>query len=422
MNNIPCRVLRDDSRRRAWRVWSVVGPAALLSAGLWAGCGGSSSAPPGGSGGTVGSGGKPSSGGSTASGSGGNGSSGSGGVVGSGGNGTGSGGAASGGSGGSDGSGSGGSGSGGSGSGGSASGSGGDASGAGGKPAGSGGAASGGSGPGAGGANGGRSGGGGGTTASGGASGGSAAGGSAAGGAGAGGGSTGGGACGAGVFFCSGFEDAALPAGALYISSNDNNDWTKGTSLDKTTFNAGKQSLKFLKLSAYSQREVSVPAAATFWFRAYLRTDVQIGGPDGKDHNLFFEAVDFDETQSSQQNKGVEIVEEDCELGVNIDDTRFGSNGTMNQPGCPTTDPKGAILAANAWHCIEGFFDGTKGDFQIYVDPKSATDAPVIDRKGVAGAKRAFKRLRFGYREYHAHDRNTWYDDVATASARIGCM
>src|SRR6185369_11894955 len=152
------------------------------------------------------------------------------------------------------------------------------------------------------------------------------------------------------------------------------------------------------------------------------RTDVQIGGPDGKDHNLFFEAVDFDETRSSQQNKGVEIVEEDCELGVNIDDSRFGSNGTTNQPGCPTADPKGAILAANAWHCIEGFFDGTKGDFQIYVDPKSATDAPVIDRKGVAGAKRTFKRLRFGYREYHPHDRDTWYDDVATAPARIGCL
>ena len=420
MNKLPCSLRRDDSQRRAWRVWSVVGGLALLSAGLGAACGGSSGPPPGGSGGAVGSGGKPGSGGSNASGSGGTSPSGSGGVDGSGGSGSGSGGAASGGSG-SGGSASGGSASGGSASGGNTSGSGGDASGSGGKPAGSGGAASGGSGPGGGGANGGRPGGGG-ATASGGASGGSAAGGSAAGGSGAGGGSTGGGACGAGVFFCSGFEDAALPTGALYISSNDNNDWTKGTSLDKATFNGGKQSLKFLKLSAYSQREVSVPAAATFWFRAYLRTDVQIGGPDGKDHNLFFEAVDFDETQSSQQNKGVEIVEEDCELGVNIDDTRFGSNGTMNQPGCPTADPKGAILAANAWHCIEGFFDGTKGDFQIYVDPKSATDAPAIDRKGVAGAKRAFKRLRFGYREYHAHDRNTWYDDVATASARIGCM
>jgi len=98
------------------------------------------------------------------------------------------------------------------------------------------------------------------------------------------------------------------------------------------------------------------------------------------------------------------------------------SNGTTNQPGCPTADPKGAILSANAWHCIEGFFDGTKGDFQIYVDPKSATDAPAIDRKGVAGAKRTFKRLRFGYREYHPHDRDTWYDDVATAPARIGCL
>lgn len=216
-------------------------------------------------------------------------------------------------------------------------------------------------------------------------------------------------------------REAGLPAGAVYVSSNDNNDWTKGTSLDAVA-HAGQHSLKFLKATAYSQRELSVPAAATFWFRAYLRSDVQIGGPAGKDHNLFFEAVDFDESSSSQSGKGIEIVEEDCELGINIDDTRFGSNGTMNQPGCPSAEPKGAILTANTWHCIEGFFDGAKGDFQVYVDPKASTDAPVIDRKGVATAKRAFKRLRFGYREYHSNDRNTWYDDVATGPARIGCL
>ena len=400
----PSRLFALESKERGWRRL-LAGRLAALGVAVLAGCGGSSGTPPNGSGGAVGSGGKTGSGGSNASGTGGTSATGSGGStsssggsgVGSGGNGMASGGSSGSGSGGAS-----------SGSGGSGSGSGGSTPGSGGKGSGGNGMASGGSGAGgaAGGASGGRPGGAGG--------GGEMTGGS--------GGSSGGDGCPAGAFFCSGFEDATLPTAATYISSNDNNDWTKGTSLDKTIFNGGKQSLKFLKLSAYSQREVSVPAAATFWFRAYLRTDVQIGGPDGKDHNLFFEAVDFDETQSSQQNKGVEIVEEDCELGVNIDDSRFGSNGTTNQPGCPTADPKGAILAANAWHCIEGFFDGTKGDFQIYVDAKSATDAPAIDRMGVAGAKRMFKRLRFGYREYHPHDRNTWYDDVVTAPARVGCM
>jgi hypothetical protein len=218
------------------------------------------------------------------------------------------------------------------------------------------------------------------------------------------------GGCPANAIFCSGFEDAALPANATYISSNDNNDPTKGLVFDKTTFHTGTQSLKFLPLTAYAQREVSVPAASAFWFRAYLRTDVEIGGPAGSMHNVFFEAM------WPTGDKGVEITEEDCELGANINDTRYGSNGTTNQPGCPTAPPLGTTLPANTWHCIEGFFDGTQGNFQVF-----ANGTMVINQMGLAGAKPAFSTLRFGYREYHAHDRTVWYDDLIVAPTRVGC-
>ena len=252
----------------------------------------------------------------------------------------------------------------------------------------------------------------GGATGTGGAT--SGSGGSTAGGTGGAGSGTGGssGGCPANAIFCSGFEDAALPANATYVSSNDNNDPTKGLVFDKTTFHAGLQSLKFLPLTAYAQRQVSVPAAPTFWFRAYLRTDVAIGGPDGSMHNVFFEAM----YSTGQQDKGVEIVEEDCELGANINDTRYGSNGTTNQPGCPTTAPLGTTLPANMWHCIEGFFDGTQGNFQVF-----ANGTMVINQTGIAGAMKTFSALRFGYREYHSHDRTVWYDDVVVAPTRVGC-
>jgi hypothetical protein len=114
-------------------------------------------------------------------------------------------------------------------------------------------------------------------------------------------------------------------------------------------------------------------------------------------------------------DKGVEIVEEDCELGMNINDTRYGSNGMVNQPGCPATPA--TELAANAWHCLEGYFDGSKGDFRLF-----ANGMEVVTQTGVVGAKQAFSTLRFGYREYHPHDRVVWYDDVATAPDRIGCQ
>ncbi len=217
-------------------------------------------------------------------------------------------------------------------------------------------------------------------------------------------------ACSADALFCSGFEDAGLPMGATYLSSNDNNDPTKGLAFDKTVFHGGAQSVEILKIASYAQREIVVPAAQLFWFRAYLRTDVAIGGAAGNNHNLFFEAA------WPGSDKGIEIVEEDCELGMNIMDTRYGSNGTMNQPGCPTAAPLGTQLAENVWHCIEGYFDGGKGDFRLFADGQE-----VITQTGVAGAKQPFSTLRFGYREYHERQRLVWYDDVVTGPTRIGC-
>ncbi len=199
--------------------------------------------------------------------------------------------------------------------------------------------------------------------------------------------------------------------GATYLSANDNNDASKGLTFDKTVFHGGAQSVEILKVASYSQREIVVPAAPTFWFRAYLRTDVAVGGASGDKHNAFFEVA------WAGSDKGLEIVEENCELGMNIMDYRYGSNGTMNQPGCPTSAPLGAQLAENAWHCIEGYFDGTKGDFRLFAD-----DQEVITQAGVASAKQEFNALRFGYREYNERQRTVWYDDVVTGPTRIGCQ
>jgi hypothetical protein len=216
------------------------------------------------------------------------------------------------------------------------------------------------------------------------------------------------GACSSSAYFCSGFEDAALPTGATYVSSNDNNDWTKGTALDMTLFHAGKQSIEFLKIAAYSQRQILVPAAKTFWFRLYMRTDVTVNGPE---HNAFIAPI------WAGEDKGIEICEEDCQVAVNINDTRYGSNGLKNQPGCPTAEPKGTVLAANTWYCIEGYVDGTKGDLKVFVDSKE-----VISLAAIPEVQKTFNGLRFGYRGYHDHQRNVWYDDVVTAPDRINCQ
>lgn len=249
--------------------------------------------------------------------------------------------------------------------------------------------------------------------------GGASSGGLATGGAGSGGsssgGATGNGQCPGQALFCSGFEDAGLPKGVTYLADRDfgsdgKPDWTKGVVLDTTAKEMGKQSAKFLPHTGKTY--FSVAAAANFWVRAYLRTDVAVGPGSGHDgHDAFIEAG------WETNEAGVQIVEENCQLGLNINDTRYGSDGTVNgSVACPTG---GKTLAANQWYCLEAHFDSSKGDVELFVDGTSVLKR-TADPKATFAAK-PFSALHFGYYQYHDISRTTWYDDVAVASERVGC-
>jgi hypothetical protein len=177
--------------------------------------------------------------------------------------------------------------------------------------------------------------------------------------------------------------------------------------IDKTVHHAGAQSVKVNLGSGYVYRMLSVPAAPKFWFRAYLRTDVAIGAA-AQVHESFMGA-------NWGMDKGVDIVQEQCEVAVNINDNPvLGSNG-MNPPiSCPADGQK---ISANTWYCFEGSFDGTQGNLEIFVDGKS-----IIKGTGVANAKQNFTNFRFGYVEYNGTNRTVWYDDVATGPNRIPCL
>jgi len=230
------------------------------------------------------------------------------------------------------------------------------------------------------------------------------------------GGATGNGQCPAQALFCSGFEDAGLPKGVTYLADRDfgsdgKPDWTKGVVLDTSAKESGKQSAKFLPHTGKTY--FSVAAAANFWVRAYLRTDVAVGPGTGHDgHDAFLEAG-WDTNEA-----GVQIVEENCQLGLNINDTRYGSDGTVNgSVACPTG---GKTLAANQWYCLEAHFDSSKGDVELFVDGTSVLKR-TADAKATFAAK-PFSALHFGYYQYHDISRTTWYDDVAVATTRIGCL
>ena len=183
-------------------------------------------------------------------------------------------------------------------------------------------------------------------------------------------------------------------------------DWTKSMALDTMVVHGGKQSLKVLQTSTFSQSYLSVPVTSAFWFRTYIQTDLAV---NGMPHDAFLD-IDW-----SGVMRGIEVVEEYCQLGININDQRWGSDGTHNEGSCPTTGM--AQLKANTWYCLEGFFDGTKGAMQLYLDGMK-----VFDQTGVADATHPLSAFKFGYTDYNGRNRNVWYDDVAVGPNQLHCQ
>jgi len=74
-------------------------------------------------------------------------------------------------------------------------------------------------------------------------------------------------------------------------------------------------------------------------------------------------------------------------------------------------------LPKDTWHCIEISYDGQARVQQLYIEGTLEIDAPSYPE-----GTNAFTTFKFGYNALHGTTRNTWYDDVAVAPARIGCF
>jgi hypothetical protein len=221
-------------------------------------------------------------------------------------------------------------------------------------------------------------------------------------------------ACPADKTFCSGFEDAALPAGAVYKVNAAPGEWTRDFEVDTTVFHGGKSSLKVKAStdagtsgSAYQMLAVPAPMAK-FWARFYVRqADLDIGGVD---HNVFAGAADSDEPNSSVM---VEFAE-DVGVAFNTSDAVRWPMGFGRVQGAemPFT------LAKGMWHCIEISYDSEARAQKLYVNGTlqiDATDYPMA-------VATPFKFFKFGFNKLHGPARAIWYDDVAVGPTRPGCL
>jgi hypothetical protein len=227
------------------------------------------------------------------------------------------------------------------------------------------------------------------------------------------GGSAGGGGpatCPTNATFCSGFETAAMPTGAIYKVNAAPGEWTRDFAVDTAQKNSGSSSLRVKSAadagtSGSAYKMLAVPATMNaFWVRFFVRSDVPMGG----EHNAFAVASINDEPNDGM---GVEFAE-DVGIAFNAsDDVRWPTGyGRLTTGG---TNPY--VLPANMWHCVEISFDGAARVQQLFVNGMSLINAATYP-----SATRAFKNFKFGFNSLHGPNRNMWYDDVAVAPTRVG--
>jgi len=250
----------------------------------------------------------------------------------------------------------------------------------------------------------------------GGGSGGASSGGTSSAGTGTGGaaGGTGGGGkqCPADATFCSGFEDNALPTGAVYKFNAGPGEWTRDFEVDTTLFKSGKSSLRVKggeagASGAYQMLAVPAPTG-TFWVRLYIQqTDVDIGG---NKHNVFGGAASTDEPNSP----GMIEFAEDVGLAFNTSDDvrRPPGYGYVNGTMMAFSLPKGQ------WHCIEINYDSATRAQKLYVNGTLQIDATDYPKAG----GEPVKIFKFGFNGLNGPPRKVWFDDVSVGPTRAGCL
>ena len=220
--------------------------------------------------------------------------------------------------------------------------------------------------------------------------------------------------CPADATFCSGFEENALPTGAVYKFNAAPGDWSRDFEVDTTLFHGGKSSLRVKSggtdagaSGAYQMLAVPAPMAS-FWVRFYIQqTELDIGGLG---HNVFGGAADTDEPNAAVM---IELAE-DVGVAFNTkDDVRWPMNfGRVNGNPMPFTLPKGM------WHCIELNYDSAKREQKLFVNGTLQIDASDYPAK----VESPIKVFKFGFNKLHGPARKVWFDDLAVGPTRAGCL
>jgi hypothetical protein len=216
--------------------------------------------------------------------------------------------------------------------------------------------------------------------------------------------------CPSNATFCSGFEAAGLPTGAIYMINGTPGDWSRDFAIDTTQHHAGASSLLVKDQNASGSsgsgyRMLAVPATPNaFWVRFWIMGGSALGT---NGHNAYAGA-----SIGNTPNDLLIEFAEDVGIAFNTSDSDQWPTGYGRLSGGGT---KPYILPAMTWECIEISYDGTGREQQLFIN-----NVQLIDAKGYPANTEALTYFKFGYDGYNGAGGSIWYDDVAVAPARIG--
>jgi hypothetical protein len=220
------------------------------------------------------------------------------------------------------------------------------------------------------------------------------------------------GACPANAIFCADFEDGAIPSKAVFTTEAYPPNVSTYMTVDATVAHGGTKSLK-VNPTAQTQMLGVATGTPTFWTRLYLRSDADTATVMG--HDTFVFATDGNGSLNTGQN--VRIGEHSCQVELNrsSDDKEILSDAVNGTSAYMCSG--GITFAAGTWYCLEVFYDGPRSEVRVFVDSNEVTALHVTD-----WGPYTYDIFKFGFENYSGSPRGIWYDDVAIAPQRIGCL
>lgn len=215
------------------------------------------------------------------------------------------------------------------------------------------------------------------------------------------------------MLFCEDFESRA--AGAFASAAP----WVaqiigSGTlAVDATTAHSGGKSLHvhagdddYDTLLAFHDATVLPAPQGRFYLRAFVR----LGRAMGAGHNSYIIADSF---ASPGTGDNLRIGEDNAMLMYTI---MGDAHGALSNANYYTDHQPGVAFAPLTWVCLELLIDAAHPEIDFWVDGTEVPDLHHTD-----WALDRYDTVRFGFEKYAGPGIDSWYDDIAIGTVRIGC-